>query len=102
MILAGLAKGVWDNPKLTTNIMMQVYQACMVSILFYGTKSWTLYSFREHRLNTFHLCKPQENFGYHVSSPRTKQERPQPGRHPQHVCTPDSVLSAVAWPHPLW
>lgn len=46
--------------------------------------------------------QPQENCNYPMSSPSTKQECPQPGRHPQHVCTPDPMLSAVAWPHPLW
>ena len=34
---------------------MQVYQACVLSTLLYGSETWTLYSRQEHRLNTFHL-----------------------------------------------
>ena len=35
---------VWSNGLLTTNTKMRVYQACVVSILLYGSESWTLYS----------------------------------------------------------
>ncbi|KAG7526048.1 hypothetical protein JOB18_036004 [Solea senegalensis] len=36
---------------------MQVYQACVLSTLLYGSETWTLYSCQEHRLNSLHLRK---------------------------------------------
>ena len=50
-----LPKRVWKNAMLTTNTKMRVYQACVTSILLYGSESWTPYTRQEHRLNTFHL-----------------------------------------------
>lgn len=46
-----------DNPMLTINTMMQVYQACVISAMLWGrgSESWTLYSRKEYGLNTF-LC----------------------------------------------
>ena len=40
--MARLTKRVWSNAMLTTNTKMRVYQACVVSILLYGSESWTL------------------------------------------------------------
>ena len=34
---------------------MKVYLACVLSTLLYSSKTWTLYSYQETRLNTFHL-----------------------------------------------
>ena len=53
--MACLAKRVWENSMLTINTKMKVYQACMLSILLYGSEAWTLYSCQECRLNAFHL-----------------------------------------------
>ena len=41
----------------------QVYQACVLSTLLYGSESWTLYTRQEHRLNMFHLCCLRRNLG---------------------------------------
>ena len=54
-VMACLAKRVWDNPILTINTKMRVYQACVLSTLLYGSEAWTLYSCHERRLNAFHL-----------------------------------------------
>ena len=40
---------------LTISNKMKVYQACVLSTLLYSSKTWTLYSCQERRLNTFHL-----------------------------------------------
>ena len=53
--MARLATRVWDNSILTTNTMMKVYQACVLSTLLYSSETWTLYSCQEGRLNTFRL-----------------------------------------------
>lgn len=53
--MARLSARVWENRMLTTNTKMQVYQACVLSTLLYGSEAWTLYSHQECRLNTFHL-----------------------------------------------
>ena len=39
---------------LTISNKMKVYQACVLSTLLYSSKTWTLYSCQERRLNTFH------------------------------------------------
>ena len=40
---------------LTISNKMKVYLACVLSTLLYSSKTWTLYSYQETRLNTFHL-----------------------------------------------
>ena len=42
--MARLTARAWDNAMLTTNIKSQVYQACVLSTLFYGSEMWTLCS----------------------------------------------------------
>ena len=46
---------VWNNSRLTTNAKMIVYDASVISILLYGSESWTTYLQQEKRLNIFHL-----------------------------------------------
>ena len=53
--LARLTSRVWTNPKLTVKTKMVVYNACVVSTLMYGSKTWTTYARQEERLNFFHL-----------------------------------------------
>jgi len=53
--MAHLVMRVSDKPVLTFYTEIQVYQACVLRTLFYGSKSWTPHSCQEHRLNTFHL-----------------------------------------------
>nr|XP_032835150.1 zinc finger protein 2 homolog isoform X1 [Petromyzon marinus] len=50
-----LTKRVWENKSLMLNTKVQVYRACVLSTLLYGSESWTTYAHQEHRLNTFHL-----------------------------------------------
>ena len=50
-----LTNRVWLNGVLTLNTRVQVYKACVLSILLYGSETWTTYAKQEHRLNTFHL-----------------------------------------------
>ena len=52
--LACLTSRVWTNPKLTMKTKMAVYNACILSTLLYGSKTWTMYAHQEKRLNTFH------------------------------------------------
>lgn len=53
--MARLTKRVWDNPMLTLNTKMKVYQACVLSTLLYGSEAWTLYTHQERRLNAYHM-----------------------------------------------
>ena len=48
-----LSERAWDNTKLTLQI--QIYRACVISSLLYGSETWTAYSRHERRLNIFHL-----------------------------------------------
>ena len=50
--MARLIKRVWENTMLTIKTKTQVYQACVLSTLLYGSESWTLYTQQERRLNT--------------------------------------------------
>ena len=53
--LAHLTSCVWTNPKLTMKTKMAVYNACVISTLLYGSKTWTTYARQERHLNTFHM-----------------------------------------------
>ncbi len=46
---------VWSNKKLKIHTKVQIYEACLLSILLYGCESWPTYSRQERRLNAFHL-----------------------------------------------
>ena len=37
------------------NTRLKVYQACVTSILLYGSETWTPYARQETKLNSFHL-----------------------------------------------
>ena len=53
--MSNLKKRVWENMKLTVHTKLKVYQACILSTLLYGCKSWTTYVSQERRLNRFHM-----------------------------------------------
>ena len=53
--MARLSKRVWSNNQLTSNTKLQVYRACVVSTLLYGSESWTTYARQENHLENFHL-----------------------------------------------
>ncbi|KAI8505331.1 hypothetical protein Bbelb_174400 [Branchiostoma belcheri] len=54
-VMTKLAKRVWDNNLLTLNTKLQVYRACVLSTLLYGSETWTTYARQENRLESFHL-----------------------------------------------
>ena len=54
-VMARQSKRVWSNNQLTSNTKLQVYQACVLSMLLYGSESWTTYARQENRLESFHL-----------------------------------------------
>lgn len=45
--LGRLTTRVWGNGKLSTSTKMAVYNACIVSTLLYGSKTWTTYTNQE-------------------------------------------------------
>ncbi|KAL7886731.1 hypothetical protein AOLI_G00044520 [Acnodon oligacanthus] len=53
--LGQLTTRVWENPKLTTLTKMDVYNACVVSTLLYGSESWTTYAKQDQKLNSFYM-----------------------------------------------
>ena len=50
-VMAKLNKRVWQNISLTMNTRLRVYQACVTSILLYGSETWTPYTRQEAKLN---------------------------------------------------
>ena len=54
-VMSKMNKRVWSNSQLTVNTKLRVYQACVLSILLYGSESWTIYAGQEKQLNSFHL-----------------------------------------------
>ena len=52
---AKLTQRVWKNSFHTQNTKVRVYQACILSTIHYGSKTWTTYMCQERRLNTFHM-----------------------------------------------
>ena len=53
--LAHLTARVWTSPKLSMKTTMEVYNACVISTLLYGSETWTTYAGQERGLNTLHL-----------------------------------------------
>ena len=51
---ARLSGRIRDNPKLTIRTTLAVYRACVFSTLLYGSKTWTLLTMQEKKVNTFH------------------------------------------------
>ena len=54
MTLSRLTKRVWSN-KLSDHTKVNVYKACVISTLLYGSESWTMYAHQEKKLNVFHM-----------------------------------------------
>ena len=55
MALSRLTKCVWFNNKLSDHTKVNVYKACVISTLLYGSESWTMRAHHEKRLNVFHM-----------------------------------------------
>ena len=49
-----LTKKAWNNSKLTVHTKIQIYRACVVTTLLYGSEPWTLRAWQERKLNAFH------------------------------------------------
>ena len=54
-IMTRLTKKIGNNSKLTEHTIIQIYRACAVSTLLYGSESWTLRARQERKLNAFHM-----------------------------------------------
>ena len=50
-VMAKLNKRVWQNINLTMNTRLKSYQACVTSILLYGSETWIPYARQEAKLN---------------------------------------------------
>ena len=50
-----LTKKAWNNSKLIKHTKIQIYRACVMSTLLYGSESWTLRARQELKLNAFHM-----------------------------------------------
>ena len=55
MTLSRLTKWVWSNNKLSDHTKVNVYKACVISTLLYGSQSWRMRAHQEKRLNVFHV-----------------------------------------------
>ena len=53
--LSRLTQRVWRNSNLTEHTKIQVFKACLVITLLFGSESWTPRSRQERRLNRFHM-----------------------------------------------
>jgi len=52
---AKLKKKVWNVKQLTLRTKIQVYKACILSVLFYGSETWTLTKPQVAQLEIFHM-----------------------------------------------
>ena len=55
MTLSRFTKRVWSYNKLSDHTKFNVYKACVISTLLYGSVSWTMRAHQEKRLNVFHM-----------------------------------------------
>ncbi|XP_069996592.1 uncharacterized protein [Penaeus vannamei] len=51
-----LTNRVWKNKTLSIRTKVQVYEACVLSILLYGTECWATYLPQESNLSAFHTA----------------------------------------------
>ena len=49
-----LEKRVWSDRGTTTNIKLGVYEACVLTVLLYGSETWTTYRHHVNLLERFH------------------------------------------------
>ena len=45
----------WSNKYITERTKTRIYQCCVVSVLLYGSESWSTYARHERKLNAFHM-----------------------------------------------
>ena len=45
-----------SNYKLSDHTKVNLYKACVISTLLYGSESWRMLAHQEKRLNVFHMC----------------------------------------------
>mgnify|MGYP007133256951 FL=1 len=53
--LSKLSKEVWENKQLTANTKDDVYKACVINTLLYGSESWASHAVQRRKQNVFHL-----------------------------------------------
>ena len=49
-----LEKRVWSDRGITTNTKLSVYEACVLTVLLYGSETWTTYRQHVNLLKKFH------------------------------------------------
>ena len=49
-----LEKRVWSDHGITTNTKLSVYEACVLTVLLYGSETWTIYRHHVNLLERFH------------------------------------------------
>ena len=94
--MARLVKRVWDNPLLTINTKMKMYQAFKLNTFSVVVRPGHLYSRQERKLNAFHV--PQTTPWHHLAKQHHKYREPVKGRHNQHVLHTDSQATTLARP----
>ena len=65
--MSSLTKRVWKNEKRTENTKIQVYSACVLSTLLYGSDSWVLRARHEHKLQHVSPAQPQTHFEHRLA-----------------------------------
>jgi len=55
IVMSSLTKRVWQNRKLSVKTKIAVYRSYVLSVLLYGSESWTCYAIQERKLNSFHM-----------------------------------------------
>ena len=58
-----LQSRVWSNTHLSEKLKVRVYEACILSVLLYGSESWPTYRRQEDRLNAFHFRRLRSILG---------------------------------------
>ena len=46
---------VWRNKRLSTQTNIQIYSTCMLSVLLYGSETWTLLTKDSRRVQAYHM-----------------------------------------------
>ena len=55
MTISRLTKHVWSKNNILDHTKVNVYKACVICTLLYGSESWTMCAHQEKGLNVFHM-----------------------------------------------
>lgn len=87
-----LHKNVWSRRGISTKTKVQVHRASVLTTLFYGCETWTVYQRHARKLNHIHTCLRFLGIKWQDKIPSTASHSCWPAQHQHH---PHAVSAAL-------